>query len=66
MVYSIAHACSNSYMPVVSVYDTPAGAYIMHEPSGLVTRQLVAVPADVCPDGHELLAMSMCSSTTAI
>ena len=47
VVYSIAQGCSNSYMPVVSVYDTPTGAYIMHEPSGLVTRQLVAVPADV-------------------
>ena len=54
--YSIAHACSNSYVPVASVYDTPTGAYIMHEPPGLDARQLVAVPADVWPDGHELLA----------
>ena len=54
MVYSIAHACSNSYVLVTSVYAIPTGAYIIHDPSGLVTRQLVAVPADVYPDGHEV------------
>ena len=47
VVYSIAQASVYSYVPVASVYDTPAGAYIMHEPSGLVTGQLVAMPADV-------------------
>ena len=47
MVYSIAHASVYSYVPVVSVYDTPTGAYIIHEPPGLDAIQLVAVPADV-------------------
>ena len=47
VVYSIAQGCSNSYMPVVSVYDTPTGAYIIHDPPGLDAIQLVAVPADV-------------------
>ena len=45
--YSMAQGCSNSYVPVASVYDTPTGAYIMHDPPGLDARQLVAVPADV-------------------
>ena len=53
----MAQGCSNSYVPVASVYDTPTGAYIMHDPPGLDAIQLVAVPADVWPDGHELLAM---------
>ena len=44
--YSIAQGCSNSYVPVASVYDTPTGAYIIHDPPGLDARQLVAVPAD--------------------
>ena len=47
VVYSMAQGCSNSYVPVASVYDTPTGAYIMHDPPGLDARQLVAVPADV-------------------
>ena len=47
VVYSIAHASVYSYVPVASVYDTPTGAYIMHEPPGLDAIQLVAVPADV-------------------
>ena len=29
--YSIAHACTNSYVPIPSVYDTPAGAYIEYQ-----------------------------------
>ena len=66
VVYSIAQGCSNSYVPVASVYDTPTGAYIIHDPPGLDAIQLVAVPADEYPDGHELLAMSMCPSTTAV
>ena len=45
--YSMAQGCSNSYVPVVSVYDTPTGAYIIHDPPGLDARQLVAVPADI-------------------
>ena len=28
VVYSIAHACSNSYVPVESVYNTPADIFI--------------------------------------
>ena len=62
----MAQGCSNSYVPVASVYDTPTGAYIIHDPPGLDAIQLVAVPADVWPDGHELLAMSIYSSTTAV
>ena len=53
----MAQGCSNSYVPVASVYDTPTGAYIIHDPPGVDAIQLVAVPADVLPDGHELLAM---------
>ena len=45
--YSMAQGCSNSYVPVASVYDTPTGAYIIHDPPGLDARQLVAVPADI-------------------
>ena len=55
--YSMAQGCSNSYVPVASVYDTPTGAYIIHEPPGVDAIQLVAVPAEVWPDGQELLAM---------
>ena len=66
VVYSIAHASVYSYVPVASVYDTPTGAYIIHDPPGLDARQLVAVPADVWLDGHELLAMVMCSSVIAV
>ena len=61
----MAHACSNTYEPVLSLYVVFAGAYIIHEPPGLDAIQLVAVPADVWPDGHEVFAISMCSSTTA-
>ena len=42
----MAQADVYSYVPSESVYDTPAGAYIMHEPPGLDAIQLVAVPAD--------------------
>ena len=45
--YSMAHACSNTYDPVLSLYVVFAGAYIIHEPPGLAAIQLVAVPADV-------------------
>ena len=45
--YSMAQADVYSYVPSESVYDTPAGAYIMHEPPGLLAKQLVAAPADV-------------------
>lgn len=44
--YSMAQADVYSYVPSESVYDTPAGAYIMQDPPGLDARQLVAVPAD--------------------
>ena len=47
VVYSMAHACSNTYEPVLSLYVVFAGAYIIHEPPGLDAIQLVAVPADV-------------------
>ena len=47
VVYSIAHACSNTYEPVLSLYVVFAGAYIIHDPPGLDARQLVAVPTDV-------------------
>ena len=46
VVYSIAHASVYSYVPVASVYDTPTGAYIIHDPPGLDAIQLVVVPAD--------------------
>ena len=62
----MAHACSNTYDPVLSLYVVFAGAYIIHDPPGLDARQLVAVPADVWLDGHELLAMVMCSSVIAV
>ena len=45
--YSMAQAWSNTYEPVLSLYVVFAGAYIMHEPPGLPTKQLVAAPADV-------------------
>ena len=45
--YSMAQAWSNTYEPVLSLYVVFAGAYIMHEPPGLLTKQLVAAPADV-------------------
>ena len=47
VVYSMAHACSNTYDPVSSLYVVFAGAYMIHDPPGLDARQLVAVPADV-------------------
>ena len=47
VVYSMAQACSNTYEPALSLYVVFAGAYIMHDPLGLDTIQLVAVPADV-------------------
>ena len=42
----MAQADVYSYVPVLSVYDTPTGAYMIHDPPGLDARQLVAVPAD--------------------
>ena len=45
--YSMAQAWSNTYEPVLSLYVVFAGAYIMHEPPGLLAKQLVAAPADV-------------------
>ena len=64
--YSNGHACSNSYVPDSSVYCVFAGAYIIHEPDGDDTKQLVAVPADVYPVGQELSAISIYSSSTVI
>ena len=52
----------NTYVPDASVYCVFAGAYIMHEPAGDVTKQLVVVPADVYPVGHELFAIVIYSS----
>ena len=51
VVYSMAHACSNSYMPVVSVYDTPAGAYIMHDPPAFqaATTRAISVMNKIAP-----------------
>ena len=52
VLYPIGHDDVNSYVPVLSLYDVLAGAYIIQLPWGLL-KQLVAVPADVYPDGHE-------------
>ena len=41
--YSNGQAAVNLYVPLVSLYSVSAGAYIIHEPAGLDTRQLVAV-----------------------
>ena len=52
-------------MPVSSVYDTPAGAYIMQSPDGLDTRHDSAVPMAVVPLG-QLVAIVICGSSIAI
>ena len=62
----MGQGCSNSYVPVASVYDTPTGAYIIHDPPGLDAIQLVVVPADEYPDGHEVFAMVIYSSVIAV
>ena len=62
----IGHALVKTYEPVRSLYLVFAGAYIMHEPDGVDTRQLSAVPADVYPVGHELFAIVIYSSSIAI
>ena len=49
---SIAHGSVNSYNPELSVYDTPAGAYIMQSPAGFDTKHDSATPVAVVPDGH--------------
>ena len=64
-LYSIAHASVNSYVPDSSVYDTPAGAYIMQFPAGFDTKHDSAVPTAVVPLG-QLVAMVICGSSIAI
>ena len=64
--HSNGQAAVYSYVPDSSVYCVFAGAYIMHEPDGFDTKQLVAVPADVYPVGHEPSAIFIYSSTTVI
>ena len=39
-------------MPDSSVYDTPAGAYIIQSPAGFDTKHDSAVPTEVVPDGQ--------------
>lgn len=51
--YSSGHADVNWYVPAASVKFVFAGAYIMHEPDGDATRQLVAVPANMYPVGQD-------------
>lgn len=55
----------NSYVPNVSVYSVYAGAYIMHESSGVDIKQPSSVPMDVYPDGHEPSAIVIYSITAA-
>ena len=43
-IYSNGQAAVKLYIPNKSVYCVFAGAYIMHEPDGLDTRQLSATP----------------------
>lgn len=59
LCYCIGHGDVKMYVPVLSVYGVFAGAYIMHEPDGDDIKQLVAVPAGVCPDGHDVFAIVM-------
>ena len=49
----------------MSVNDTPAGAYIIHDPAGLDTKHDSAVPTDTVPDGH-VVAIVIYSSSIAI
>ena len=53
MAHSRSAKKVNSYVPALSVYGVFAGAYIMHTPLGADTRQLVAVPSDTYPVGHD-------------
>ena len=52
--YDIGHTSVYSYVPLSSVYDTPAGAYIIHDPAELDTKHDSAVPTDTVPDGHDV------------
>ena len=63
--YSIAHGSVYSYVPLSSVNDTPAGAYIMHDPDGLDTRHDSAVPTAIVPLGHDV-AMVIYGASTAM
>ena len=63
--YDIGHASVYSYVPLSSVYDIPAGAYIIHDPAGLDTKHDSAVPTDTVPDGH-VVAIVIYSSSIAI
>ena len=52
-------------MPVSSVYDTPAGAYIMQSPAGFDTKHDSAVPTEIVPLGH-VVAIVMAGSFMAM
>ena len=63
--YDIGHASVYSYVPLSSVYDTPAGAYIIHDPAGLDTKHDSATPTEIVPLG-QLVAIVIYSSSIAI
>ena len=63
--YDIGHASVYSYVPLSSVYDTPAGAYIMQFPAGLDTKHDSATPTEIVPLG-QLVAIVRYSSSIAI
>ena len=52
-------------MPLLSEYDTPAGAYITQSPDGLDTRHDSAVPTEIVPLG-QLVAIVMAGSFMAM
>lgn len=41
------------------MYVVSVGAYIMHDPAGLDTRHVDAVPTDTYPDGHVEFAITI-------
>ena len=63
--YDIGHASVYSYVPLSSVYDTPAGAYIIHDPAGFDTKHDSATPTEIVPLG-QLVAIVIYSSSIAI
>ena len=55
--YSSGQIDVNSYMPLVKLYAVATGIYIVHIPSGNVSRQLVTFcSTTLYPEGHEVSA----------
>ena len=63
--YYITQVSVYSYVPISSVNDMPAGAYIKHSPDGDDTKHDSAVPTAIVPLGH-VVATVIYDESTAI